>query len=123
VADTNLERFKVELAELITQAKVMIADLLDQQQYEAALRTRKKGVAPGSGAFQVKYQTWYSQASEIVLQLLPARATEFRQLYEVDPKRKSFDLETFVIQDWMLDRRAGTNFDGSRYFVSNDPRN
>lgn len=51
--------------------------------------------------FHRDYQRWYSKALKAVAALAPDRHTEFRNYYEIDPKRKKFGYGTFVIQDYL----------------------
>jgi hypothetical protein len=50
--------------------------------------------------FGNEYQDWYSQAIRVVEQLLPDRYNEFRALYK-DERRKTLDIETFGIADYI----------------------
>lgn len=50
--------------------------------------------------FQYDYQKWYTIALKIVGFLAPDRVVEFRQYYEIDPKRKHLGYGTYVIQDY-----------------------
>lgn len=51
--------------------------------------------------FHYNYQRWYSKALKAIASLAPDRYAEFRNYYEIDPKRKTLDYGTFVIQDFM----------------------
>lgn len=51
--------------------------------------------------FQYDYQKWYSKALKVVGLLAPDRYAEFRSYYEIDPKRKSLNYGTYVIQDYI----------------------
>jgi hypothetical protein len=53
--------------------------------------------------FQYDYQRWYTKALKAVDSLAPDRYAEFRAYYEVDPKRKSLNYGTYVIQDYIKD--------------------
>jgi hypothetical protein len=48
------------------------------------------------------YQSWYTKAIKLVSVLAPDRIAEFRSYYEVDPKRKSIDLTTYKIRDYVI---------------------
>lgn len=62
----------------------------------ALLRGRKK-----PEAFEAPYQHWYSKALPLVKRLAPDRVKEFQSSYEVNPKRKWLDHETWAIQDYL----------------------
>ena len=51
--------------------------------------------------FQYDYQRWYTKALKAISSLAPDRLTEFKEYYEIDPKRKSLGYGTFVIQDFL----------------------
>lgn len=50
---------------------------------------------------RIGYQGWYSKALKAMRLLAPDRYDEFRHYYEADPKRKSLDYGTYVIQDFI----------------------
>ncbi len=47
------------------------------------------------------YQSWYTKAIKVVAVFAPDRFAEFRSYYEVDPKRKTIDLTTYKIRDYV----------------------
>lgn len=51
--------------------------------------------------FHYDYQRWFTKALKALATLAPDRHTEFRSYYEIDPKRKSLDYGTYVIQDYL----------------------
>jgi thiamine pyrophosphokinase len=51
--------------------------------------------------FQYDYQRWYTKALKAVASLAADRHAEFRNYYEIDPKRKSLGYGTYVIQDYL----------------------
>jgi len=51
--------------------------------------------------FQYDYQCWYTKALKAVASLAPDRHAEFRNYYEVDPKRKTLGYGTYVVQDYI----------------------
>jgi hypothetical protein len=59
--------------------------------------------------FGAKYQSWYSRAIKLVELLGKDRLDEFRGYYLIDPKRKSFDASTYVIQDYVKGIGATTD--------------
>lgn len=98
----NLEKYKNDLKKLIDNGKVLFSDL-----------TKKKDKA---SAFHSGYQKWYSEAQEVVRQILPNRFSEFNQLY-YEEKRKNIDSSTYTIKDWILGIRASVNeFTGEKRF-------
>ncbi|MHB8404676.1 MAG: hypothetical protein ACYDCJ_04550 [Gammaproteobacteria bacterium] len=61
--------------------------------------------------FGTKYQHWYSRAMKIVELLGHDRLTEFCSYYLIDPKRKAFNLATYVVQDYVKGIGATVNYD------------
>jgi hypothetical protein len=51
--------------------------------------------------FHFDYQFWYTKSLKAIESLAPDRYKEFRNYYEIDPKRKYINNETFVIQDFI----------------------
>ena len=52
-------------------------------------------------AFAAPYQQWYTRALAVVRSLMPDREADFRRLYDRDPKRKSFDPQTYTLEDYV----------------------
>jgi hypothetical protein len=102
---SNLDRFKNDLERLIAAGKALAA---------AWYALRKKRESPPN--FSGEYQRWYSEAHEVVRQLLPARQEEFERLYLSDPRRKSLTSTNYAIQDWVLGVRSGTNYANDPFF-------
>ncbi len=104
---SNLERYKADLARVVSTSDAMFDDL--------ELRSRKESGKLSSddearqkkmlGTFESRYQEWYTEAQALIRQLLPDRAAEFRNLYEADPKRKTLGTLSFAIQDWFKGMR------------------
>ena len=109
---TNLDRYKKELSNLIELGKDMYLDLtlrgLEKQgeKLDQSYQEVKKKV---SGAFESKYQKWYTEAFAIIRQLLPDRLAEFEAFYKADSRRKGVDATTYKIQDWLMGLRASPN--------------
>jgi hypothetical protein len=55
-----------------------------------------------AGEFGIAYQNWYTKTLKIVEQLAPDRLDEFIGYYRIDQKRKSFNPQTYVIQDYVM---------------------
>jgi hypothetical protein len=69
------------------------------------------------GTFEREYQRWYTEACAVLRQILPDRLAEFQQLYKSEPKRKSIDITTYSIQDWLGGVRAADNsYTGKKAF-------
>ena len=90
------EELKRELQELIKQATEL-----------TNLAAAAKDAA-GIVEFGMEYQNWYTRAIKIVEILAPDRLVEFISYYQIDPKRKSTNAQNYVIQDFIMGRRART---------------
>jgi hypothetical protein len=109
---TNLDKYKDDLNKLLKLGQAMELDLNlrhMEEEKEELTETQKKTLKELSGKFEKEYQRWYTESTAVIKQLIPDRSAEFEQLYRGDGKRKSIDLTTFHIQDWMTGVRAGTN--------------
>jgi hypothetical protein len=70
--------------------------------------------------FGTKYQKWYSRAIKIIELLGKDRADEFKSYYSVDPRRKSYDVSTYVIQDYVKAIGAAQDYmDRPKWDVNN----
>lgn len=63
--------------------------------------------------FGTKYQHWYTRAIRIVEALAPDRLDEFKNYYQIDPKRKAYNSSTYNIQDYVMGRGASKNWQGN----------
>ena len=109
----NLAKYKIELERLTKAGTVFLLDLVSEAKGKAkpGEQIQEKGSLIRAG-----YQRWYSEAREVVRQILPSRLDEFDGLYKGDGKKKAFDASTYTIQDWLLGIRAGENYAGKKHF-------
>jgi len=91
---SNLEKYKQDLKRLINEGDNLFSDL-KKNKYKAY-------------AFHSGYQKWYSEAQEVIKQILPNRYDEFNQLYS-GAKRNSINSLTYTIRDWLLGIGASVN--------------
>lgn len=103
--ETNLSRYQKDLARLLKESEIIYNDLAN----EAKGKKGKKGELNPGQLFFEGYQKWYSEAYEVIRQLLPNRLNEFEKLYYGDEKRKSIDAMTYTIQDWLLGVRVSAD--------------
>ena len=66
--------------------------------------------------FSMHYQTWYTRSLPIVRLLAPDRHEEFVHYYESNPRRKSIDVETYRLHDFVRGLVPGENPLGVRAF-------
>jgi hypothetical protein len=108
MSQTNLTRYREGLFKLIALGDEMLNDLL-------AIRNRKSKKDP-MGSFWINYQSWYTETSELLRQLLPDRTEEFESFYRPDPKRKNLTATNYTIQDWLSGIGPVTNHLGEKDF-------
>ncbi|MBM4462409.1 MAG: hypothetical protein FJ012_03600 [Chloroflexi bacterium] len=99
---TNLARYQDDLDSIIERAKLIERDLVNVVKG----RKGKKGEPEAGRTFQFSYQAWYSEAHEVIRQILPNRLNEFKELYQGSEKRKPIDKNTYTIRDWLLSTRS-----------------
>lgn len=110
---TNLNNYIQDLEKLIEIGRAMKDDFTNLVNDK---KTKKGEQEPGQLFFSY-YQNWYSEALEVIRQLLPNRLSEFERLYKRDAKRKSITAVTYVIEDWLLGTRSGYNrFNAKKYY-------
>ena len=100
---SNLDKFEKELKRLVKTGKEFMSDFMEEGKEKKGKKKNKNQVRFSSG-----YQRWFSEAIEVIRQILPNRVVEFERLYCED-KRKKVDNVTYGIQDWLLGRRSNTN--------------
>ncbi|MDE3017095.1 MAG: hypothetical protein KGI29_09300 [Pseudomonadota bacterium] len=115
---TNLEKYKKDLENLIKQGFLIQSDLLIQycKSMEKPLKDIDAQEKLCSGAFKDQYQGWYTETYVIIKQLLPDRLNEFEALYKRDAKRKAIDNTTYSLQDWFQGITAAKDYTGKKYF-------
>ncbi len=110
---TNLSKYQADLDRLMELCDRMHKDLIPVASEEDA----RKGEKKSGQLFFSSYQRWYSEAHEVIRQILPSRLTEFEALYQGNPKRKTLDVQTYTIRDWLLGIRATADaLHGRKYF-------
>lgn len=98
----NIEKYKKDIKSLIK-----LGNELMEEFSEAVQKRNKKD--PHVPKFFSRYQGWYTESCAIIQQLLSSRLVEFNSLYHSNPKRKSMDITSYSIQDWVLGLRSGVN--------------
>ena len=100
---TNLERYRKDIGKLIKEGNRLFSDI-SKNRDEATV-------------FHSGYQRWYTEAQEVIKQILPNRHEEFSLLYNGEAKKKSFDASTYAIKDWLLGIRSSINkYSGEKQF-------
>ena len=108
---SNLERYKTDLDKLISLGQRMFLDLSlrSLKQNSKLNKAQQEKLNKIEGTFESEYHNWYNQSFSIIKYLLPERLIEFELFYKGEQKRKTIDLITFTIQDWLMGTRAVFN--------------
>ncbi len=105
VVETNLDRYKDDLASLVDKGEILLqsaySEFVPEQFNEALKQAGKDAKAFRSKLplFKTSYQVWYSEALALIRQLLPDRAADFEQHYKKPKSRKDITYENYRIED------------------------
>jgi hypothetical protein len=98
--DANLDRLKEDLEKLIDRGELLYnvlaleLNLIDD-------KTTKKLKELKLPNFKVEYESWYSEAQQVIKQVLPDRFDDFIRLYK-NEKRKEINYSTYTISDYLI---------------------
>ena len=115
---SNLDKYKTDLERLVKLGTSMALDLTSRTlgSTESLGDEIKEALTGVEGSFESHYQRWYTEASEVIRQLIPRRIEEFETLYRGEVRRKGIGIATFAIQDWLNGVRAATRITGEKHF-------
>ena len=108
---SNIQQYKADLDALVKIGETIHADLRMRNKLGEDVPTN----APQT--LEESYQSWYTEASHVIKQLLPDRLEEFQQLYKGDGRRKQIEITNFNIQDWLRGVRSAVPQYGRRVSV------
>lgn len=109
---SNLDRYKDDLKKLSALGDLMSLDLVFRSgEYKGKLdkKTRELKEKKVDEEFEKSYQRWYTESCSLIRQMEPARLSEFEALYKGEARRKSINLSTYTIQDWLMGVRVVEN--------------
>lgn len=105
---TNLDRFRKDLAALLTQGNqleiaMQFECVPDQvrQALKEQIKDKAEEVLKKLPSFKEEYQRWYSESLALLRQLLPDRVGDFIRHYEKPKSRKSIDFENYRVEDYL----------------------
>lgn len=104
MVDSNLSRFQKDLKKLIDRAEILYFSIIKELGLVEG-ETKKKLDAMKLPSFTEEYESWYSEAYQIVKQILPDRLSDFVVLYK-NEKRKEVDYLTYTISDHLIGLRT-----------------
>src|SRR5882757_10796258 len=106
MAQTNLEKYKSDLDKLTRRGQALHISLQLEYQPEQYVELYKKALGDKYDEWVKKlprfssgYQSWYSEASAVVKQLVPDRLADMIRHYEKPKSRKAITYENYVIED------------------------
>jgi hypothetical protein len=108
----DYNKYKKDLERLTKCSDLIYNDLIDMRSNKKVEKGEQK---PGQLFFS-SYQQWYTEARELIRQILPTRLNEFELLYQGDIKRKIIDATTYSIRDWLLGIRSTTDTYNNKKF-------
>lgn len=102
---TNLQKYKGDLKALIAKSDLLYYSLandlvvgtVEKKKLKKYLEENKLTLPD----FKNEYEKWYSEALEVIKQILPSRYDDFKRLYK-DEKRKDINYLTYTISDYMI---------------------
>lgn len=102
MANTNIDRFKKDLDDLLNKStRLQIGFLKETNQLDSIADKKEilEKIKPLD--FRRNYEVWYTEACQVIKQLIPDRLTDFMLLYKND-KRKQTDYLTYTISDAII---------------------
>ncbi len=108
----NLQKYKDDFKKLIAQSELLLFSLANELEINVVIdngvekKELKKYLEEKEltlSDFKSEYETWYSEALEVIKQVLPSRYEDFKRLYK-DEKRKDKDTDylTYTMSDYMI---------------------
>lgn len=105
---TNLDKYKSDLKELISDGNNLIISMQFEcypEEFEKHFKAKSKkkfdDFKKKRKPIKEYYQTWYSEALILLNQLLPDRIADFKKLYEKPKTRKSIEHSNYVMEDYL----------------------
>ncbi|MBA7621610.1 hypothetical protein ES703_28974 [subsurface metagenome] len=106
--ESNLSKYKNDLKHLIDNGFLLYYGMAldldicdDKSKKELKALAKQKKLLP----FKQEYETWYSEAQQVIKQIIPDRLNDFTKLYK-DEKRKEVSFLTYTISDYMIGLRT-----------------
>jgi hypothetical protein len=94
---SNIEKYKQDLDRLIEKGKDLGIDLSNIDEQKNKLKKDKNAGL----VFHGEYERWYSEASEVIRQILPNRLDDFQSYYK-RANRGKIDHESYTISDYLI---------------------
>lgn len=108
--ETNLTRYKKDLDRLIDEGHLLIAGLFNELDSPTYLREHILNVwdevfieQHSEMSFSDRYQIWYSEAYELIRQVLPSRLEDFASYYKKPKGVSGLDMSKYLIDTCRMD--------------------
>lgn len=99
---SNLDKFKNDLSELLHKSeRLQIGFLKELGKIELIANKTEVFEKIKPLNFQRNYEIWYTEACQVIKQIIPERLNDFMLLYR-NEKRKKTDFSTYTISDAIL---------------------
>jgi hypothetical protein len=111
MANNNLDRFKKDLDDLLNKsARLQVGFLKETNQLDSIADKKEilEKIKPLD--FRRNYEMWYTEACQVIKQLIPDRLNDFMLLYKND-KRKQTDYLTYTISDAIIGLRTTRSYE------------
>jgi hypothetical protein len=105
---TNLQKYKDDLKKLVAKATLLyyslakdVVGLNTAEGKKLKKFLEENELTQTLPDFKSEYEKWYSEALEVIRQVLPSRYDDFKRLYK-DEKRKDVSYLTYTMSDYMI---------------------
>jgi hypothetical protein len=113
---TNLSRYETDLKRLVEDGNLLLNAMVYEQHkdgfathIESSLGEKADEYIKNLPKFTSEYQRWYSEAKNVVKQIIPDRLSDFVRHYERQPNRKVLQWDNYTIEDYLQNlRRSDT---------------
>ncbi|WMI72113.1 hypothetical protein RBH88_03165 [Aminobacterium sp. MB27-C1] len=110
---TNIEKYKTDLKKLVSRADLLFLAIQYESypdQFTEQAGDMADKIIEKLPSFKEEYQSWYSEATALIRQLLPDRLDDFRRHYEKPKSRKDISFENYRIEDCLQGLVIRTGF-------------
>jgi len=101
---SNIDRYKEDLKKLILEGNRLYMSIeydCFPERFEKAAGDKFEEIKKTLPPFRSNYQSWYSEATVLIKQLLPDRLGDFSKLYLKPKSRKEITYENYSIEDYL----------------------
>lgn len=113
MADSNLEKYKKDLRELLAAGESLIWAMQKEthpedfkKAYKPEFKEKYDEIVKLLPRFASSYQGWYSEAQAVIKQLIPDRLQDFVRHYEIPKGRKDISWTNYTIEDYLQGLRV-----------------